>query len=99
MAALFGGDSLRVPLTRILVAVGDFRRRDAGKDEARTEAPGELRQQPGAQARHEMLILEAGFRQLVAPQLRVVALRLRQLQEEVLAQRISLRRGKSGVKS
>ncbi len=86
-------------LSRVLIAVGELRRRDAGKDEAWAEAPRQPRQQPGAEPRHEMLILDTNRRKFLAPQARMAAFGLRQLQKQVFAEWIRLCRGQRRVKS
>ncbi len=97
MAALLGGDGMRIALAGVLVAVGELRRGDGGQHEARAEALRQPGQQTGAQVRCEALVMHPRRRQLVAPQLGVAALRLRQLQEQVLAHRVFLRGGQGRV--
>lgn len=67
------------------------------ENEAGAEMTRQLRQQAGTQPRHETFIRDTRGVQLVAPQLRVASLCLRQLQKEVLAQRISFRGGERRV--
>src|SRR6202140_3814898 len=91
VAALFRGNGMRIALARVLVTVGELRRGNGRKNETRAEASRPLRPQPGTQTRPETFVRDTRGGQLVAPQLRVAGLCLRQLQKKILAQRISLR--------
>src|SRR5207253_2777570 len=95
--ALLGGDRPGVGLNRVLVAVGELRGGNRRHHEARTEPLRELAEEARAKARDVWCRLDTRFRELGAPELRVPRLRLRQLQEQILAQWIGLGRGDGGV--
>ena len=76
VAALLSGNGMRIALTRVLVTVGELRRGNGRKNEARTETSRQLRQHAGAQTRHEAFVKDTRGGQLFAPQLRVARLRL-----------------------
>ena len=97
VAALLGGDRPGVGLNRVLVAVGELRGGNRRHHEARTEPLRELAEEARAKARDVCCRLDTRFRELGAPELRVPRLRLRQLQEQILAQRIGLGLGDGGV--
>ena len=71
---------MSIRLSRVLVAVSELRRGDGGKHEARPEPLGQSREQTRAEVGNESLLLQAGRRELVAPELRVRRLGLRELQ-------------------
>src|SRR6202035_4635982 len=80
MAAFLGRNGMRITLAGVLVAVGEFRRCKRRQHEARAESLRQFREQPGAEVWDEPVVVNSGSLQLVAPQLSVAGLGLRQLQ-------------------
>ena len=82
---------MRIALTSVFVAIGEFGGGNAGKHEPGAETSRQLRKQPCAKIRCEMLAVNTSGSQFVAPQLGMTGLRLRQLQKEISAQWIRFR--------
>lgn len=86
-----------IGLSRVLVAVGELVGRNDRKDEFRPEVLGQADEQPGFQRRPQRQITESRRHQFVAPEVRVLILRLRQLEKQILARRILLVAGQRRI--
>lgn len=96
---LFGGKRLRVRLTRVFVAIGKLGRGDRRHHKAGTKAPGQLREQTCAKARHISSLFDTRGLELTAPDSCMRRLRVRQLQKKVLAVGVAFRGAECCVKS
>ena len=97
VAALLCRDRAGIRLSCILVSVGEFGRGNGRQHESRAESLRELGEQPRAKTHDEAIILDARRLEFVAPQLSVFGFGLRQLQEQILAQRVSFGGREGGV--